>query len=118
MLVMGGDFKNMNGNRIIRYEKPTATPPPPPPTDIASINSNISFDVSPNPATGSFFVRLAQAHVEPVTITISNVAGSVLQSFPAKTEITRVGLEGYPSGIYFVRLSHMEDTMVKKLVVY
>jgi hypothetical protein len=79
-----------------------------------------SFIVYPNPAERSAYIKFNQETVKGVTIELYNSLGRLVYSarMPAGTDMTKIPVEDYPDGLYFLRLVGNDKLMgTSKLII-
>lgn len=83
------------------------------------VNSNIRrLDVYPNPSNGSFTLLLSGTAADQVTVVITNVTGQQVKKLDIQENTaTKINLEGFPSGIYFVLASTRQGSYTAKLII-
>jgi hypothetical protein len=91
------------------------------PAGIGQISSGIfGFSLSPNPSKGIFSIVIDGIQTTEATITISDIAGSVIYSkngITGNNPVKEIDLSGYPKGVYFVKVSADKQSTTKKLVL-
>jgi len=75
-----------------------------------------SLSLVPNPAQGSVHIQTI-AGFEPEQITVTDLAGSIVLQQSIVGNTASISLENIPSGIYLVRASNKERSVVDRLVV-
>ena len=76
--------------------------------------SEASFELFPNPSTGSFWIRNAKVNHGQVTVT--NMQGTVVKTQLMEKGQQEINLSEVPSGTYFVKLSYDDTVIVKPFV--
>jgi hypothetical protein len=76
--------------------------------------NELEFKVYPNPFNSSFIVT--SSTLESSTIEIYNAVGSLIYSANAKAHKTDIDLSRQASGIYFVRLTNAQGSLIKKII--
>jgi hypothetical protein len=78
--------------------------------------SGISVSMYPNPANQYVNIAYDANTISPLTVEIMDQAGKVI--FTQKTSpFTQINTEGLASGVYLVRLTGIQGSVVKKLIV-
>lgn len=72
--------------------------------DITYPTKTLSYTLYPNPAQQTITISLPTINTKPLTATIYNMFGQVLQSIPIITQTTKVELENLSSGMYFLEI--------------
>lgn len=78
-----------------------------------ALESNASFELFPNPTTGTFWIKNVEASAFQVTI--MDIRGAVLKTYPMESNQKEIQLPELPSGSYFVKVTHGNKVMVKPL---
>lgn len=83
-----------------------------------NVNKNLDFKISPNPATDFVDIILVETR-HAFNISITDLTGKVVDSFPFSGEKMRVSVADYPSGVYFLNLLDEKNTILatKKIIV-
>ncbi len=68
---------------------------------------NVSLNISPNPSTGLFSLSTK------VDFEVINIAGKIV----LKGNSNSINLTGFSSGMYFAKISTIEGTIIKKLII-
>jgi len=86
-----------------------------------NVNKNLDFTISPNPATDFVDIILVEARhaLSEFNISITDLTGKVVDSFPFSGDKMRVSVSDYPSGIYFVNIIDEKNKIIgtKKIIV-
>ncbi|MFZ4399768.1 MAG: T9SS type A sorting domain-containing protein [Bacteroidales bacterium] len=86
---------------------------------IVGINENIttsSIHVSPNPNVGKFIVETENTEIE--SIEIFNLIGEKIFQKISPSSKTEIDLNIHPKGIYFVKLSGKNSSLIKKIIIH
>lgn len=75
----------------------------------------IDLQVSPNPFSSNFFIKAAVPN-QPLLVQIVNSAGENIFSELTSTTAITVNLESFSAGLYLVRISNGEKSVLKKLI--
>lgn len=79
-------------------------------------NKNSAFSIYPNPAKEMVYIKNNSG--KPSKLKLYNFAGIELQEIEMKEMNTIINLQGYPAGMYFLKLnSDKQHSEVKKLLV-
>ena len=71
------------------------------------------FNMYPNPASGTVIISVDEAQ----RLQIFNQSGEMmLETIPTGTQ-TEISIEGYPAGVYLVKIKNSNEITVKKLIV-
>jgi len=85
-------------------------------SDISSL-SNESVLLFPNPTTSKFNVILGSTIKGLLDVQIINSRGSVVDKFQFNNIDTfNIDISNLPQGVYFCRIQHLENVLVKKIV--
>lgn len=79
-----------------------------------SPENNASFDIYPNPTTGSFWIKNVQAKVFQVAV--MDISGNVVKTFTTERDRKELQLSDLPSGSYYVKVSYDNQVIVKPLI--
>lgn len=86
-----------------------------------NVNKNSHFMISPNPATDFVDIILVETRLalSEFNISITDLTGKVVDSFPFSGEKMRISVSDYPSGMYVVNLLDGKDKIVatRKIIV-
>jgi len=86
-----------------------------------NVNKNLDFAISPNPATDFVDIILVETRhaLSEFNISITDLTGKVVDSFPFSGEKMRVSVSDYPSGVYFFNLldGNNKIATTKKIIV-
>jgi len=85
-------------------------------TGINEVQNNISFSLSPNPASGTFTLQSTNQQFSNSTIIILNTIGEKIQEQKLIAEKTEIDLSHHPKGIYFVKVMQGNKMAVSKIV--
>ena len=77
------------------------------------VYANNAALIYPNPTNNQFTIEVKT----PFEVTITNLEGQVLQTLNLKAGATRISLEAYENGIYFIEGLSDKNRFVKKLIV-
>jgi hypothetical protein len=84
-------------------------------------NSDFSFRLMPNPATGQVSITLEGLGNDPVRIMILDVQGRALLDEENQPDLGRIqkkmDISGFPRGIYFVRVVSSDINKIQKLII-
>jgi hypothetical protein len=84
---------------------------------IHEINKQVSFNVYPNPATDDITVFVANREKTTWSIEVTDFMGrTIRKGVIFSNRNNKINLDGFASGIYFVRISNEENFAVKKFV--
>lgn len=84
------------------------------------INYDNMVNVFPNPTNGEIYIGYSQMMIsEPLTITIYNCSGAMIDQFYGNTDstVTKYATDDMPDGMYFVRLTGNNFVVTKKFVL-
>ncbi len=87
---------------------------------VTEINSSSSVDVYPNPSRGEVNVSYNFSKAQNLTVTVSNVLGSSIQSFNlnnVSTGILPIDMKDAAKGAYFVTIRSNDGTVTKKISI-
>lgn len=101
----GGSFTGVGGNT------PDCTP-----VNTATITSDLSFEVFPNPNNGNVRIRLNNPTTTG-TIRLLDAAGKFLQSWPIIGTTDNLDLSALSSGVYLLEYVNGEERAVRQIVV-
>ena len=90
------------------------------PTGIADLNSEKNISIYPNPTTGEAFLKMNFESPQDVTVTVSNILGSTINTFLVKNNVHGVypiDLSGQPAGNYFVNIKTDKETITRRIFV-
>lgn len=76
-----------------------------------------SFAISPNPSNGVFEVSMLEKNSSAVTMEVFDCLGRSIKQLQLQELKTMVDLTSSPKGIYFVKLTSSEGTVVKKIII-
>lgn len=96
-------FENRSGNGSPLYIDNINIPGIPVTTNVASISSNPSVRIYPNPNNGQFTIELSNIPGNPL-VKIYNVLGQEVYTSPLKNNNTQINLSSQPNGIYIYRI--------------
>ena len=88
-------------------------------TNVQDLNQEIAINIYPNPTRGAVTLDVA-GNPEPFTWTLTNYQGQILQSqdiIPAGQRQFSINLNGYSSGIYYVRVDLQNKVMIEKIIL-
>jgi sugar lactone lactonase YvrE len=83
--------------------------------DVSSINNGI--DISPNPNSGSFNLRLTSMYKNEIKVAVTNIVGKVVKEIFVKTNEKVTVILDAPSGIYFVTAFTDAGILSKKITL-
>ena len=89
-------------------------------TGIAKVIVQEQIKVYPNPGEGIFTIRLTGFKNENIQLTIFDLHGRIInnEALLIKNELTKeVDITNLPKGLYYVRLTTKEKTIIRKLVI-
>jgi len=78
--------------------------------------TDIDFTLYPNPNDGIFTVKIT-GKIEPYTVEIFNALGRVIGNVNCHEETIHINQTDLPAGIYYVRMTINDKTVVKKAVI-
>lgn len=101
-------------NRVLSTQEIDSLYNMPSPTTSLRENSqnDFSFDVYPNPSNGSFTFKASA----PGTVLLTDVTGKAMQQFTVRKNET-VRIEEYSSGVYFLKFTHQQQSITRKVLV-
>lgn len=111
-LAVQGDMDAYDENEIVYLKVPKELN-----VGISEPQDDLSFEIYPNPAEGSFMVNLADAEINEIALydILGNVVWQNTVNGNALTyEVTTTGLS---AGTYFVRLSNEKASSTKKVII-
>ncbi len=83
-------------------------------------NSNTQFEVSPNPTNGDFKMYLDSQGQVDYKLSINNMLGQEIYTEDISVNgkyVKDLSLTGLDKGVYFVKLTNGEESLVKKIVL-
>ena len=87
-------------------------------THIELPDSNSELKIYPNPTSGLINLEVDKIRGSNMEITISNLLGQgVFQTYLYNTGIHSIDLSDQMSGLYLIRISESDQTLVKKLII-
>ena len=86
------------------------------PTGINELSSSTVVNLYPNPSSGTFTIKLSGINDELYHADIYDLLGEDVYSTISHNPI-EINLSNCPNGIYLLRLSDENSTIVKKLVI-
>lgn len=86
-------------------------------TGIITSNDSIAIALYPNPSSGWFIIELNTLPDAPVTVTLMNSLGDIIQSELTTSATYQVDISGLASGIYFIRVENAGQAIMYKLVM-
>lgn len=85
---------------------------------IDELNTDIPFDVYPNPTDGSFSLGFEKPLAANTTITILDLTGKVVSTInPGNATRLECSLEDHDNGVYFIRIQNKEGISTRKIVL-
>jgi type IX secretion system substrate protein len=84
-------------------------------TNESSILERVEFKIYPNPNNGQFTIELPSSGNQQIEVT--DLLGKQVYSQTATQSTAQINLQGYPKGIYIVKVNSGEKTFVEKIVV-
>ena len=75
--------------------------------------STDDINIYPNPTLGNLFI---QAQVKPEIVSIINIDGSEVLRIENISKMNKIDLSSIPSGVYFIRITFKNQTVIKKIV--
>lgn len=87
-------------------------------TQTLSVNNNLYEDISlyPNPANGLVYMQLGNAAYVKASYTVYDMAGRFITSKNIENKLTRIDLNQWSSGVYLVKITIDNQTIVKRLI--
>ncbi len=86
--------------------------------DVENPGSESGLNVSPNPSTGIFNLRLSKvADMQNVVISIDSPAGQNLMKRQVDGQQLELDLSGFPEGLYFLSLNGPQTNISEKLML-
>jgi hypothetical protein len=85
-------------------------------TAITKVNNALSFNVYPNPASGSTVIALGSLAAN-TTLKLDNILGQTLLTRSVTDLQTQLDLSSYASGVYLLELKQGEKRAVRQLVI-
>ncbi len=76
--------------------------------------SNMDVHISPNPTSDK--VEIHVSDYSNITVSLTKIDGTVLQTWKARGAIETISLWKYPSGIYLIKISGPGQEIVRKIV--
>ncbi|UTW63537.1 M4 family metallopeptidase [bacterium SCSIO 12741] len=76
-----------------------------------------SYDVYPNPSSGSFFIRFDQSPDEPIEVQVFDQQGKLIHSDYHTPESSEINLIGHPPGLYLIQIKDGSEVFSKRAVV-
>jgi hypothetical protein len=106
------NWDNSKGNYIF-YNDTIITAVPDKPVAVTD------FNLFPNPASDYVMINLTHPAPEDITVTISDVSGRPVGTYPLKKgeKIIRLNLNRFAIGIYIIHLVNEHFTKTKKLII-
>ena len=87
-------------------------------TSVKEIDSNVSFEMYPNPASNSLTVMLFNNGLDNVSIELVDIQGRLISSYKDATGVSiKVDLSSVSNGVYFVKVSSDGAIQTEKLIV-
>jgi hypothetical protein len=78
---------------------------------------NISdIDIYPNPTADELNIKITNAGLSFVSITISNTLGEIVIKEKMLTNEKKLDISTLPNGLYFLKLNSKENTITKKII--
>lgn len=86
---------------------------------MTSANSldNSQLRIYPNPSQGIFYIKTTQ-QIDNFKFQVINAQGLILSFGGLQTVDNKINLNNYPSGLYLLKISFKEESLVRKLIVY
>jgi 2',3'-cyclic-nucleotide 2'-phosphodiesterase (5'-nucleotidase family) len=78
--------------------------------------SSNSFSVYPNPTNGLVTITTKGNTLQPMTITIYNSIGQLLETHQTKESVLQFQLDSYQSGIYFIKINNNISSDTYKII--
>jgi hypothetical protein len=72
--------------------------------------------IYPNPIITQLTVKLGSEFENGATVTLSDIAGHILRSFPVSGKQYVLKLGGIPTGMYFIKISNATKSVTKKFI--
>ncbi len=88
---------------------------PPPSNNIAEINGN-AIHIYPNPASNELTLVFEQQPDQPISMTLIDMGGKVLQTWESNTARTQLHLS-HPSGNYFLKIQTGDKEVTQKITI-
>jgi len=85
-------------------------------TGISEIAFENTIHISPNPSTGLFTI-VCDKPLSNATVVVTNVIGEKVFSSAIKNPKTEINLTNLPKGNYFVKISSVNGSVTKKIVI-
>ncbi len=87
--------------------------------DCLGINENqFSFTVYPNPAKEFVVIQTNNYGFDKTEMSLMNISGKTLLKMNLINEETQLPINGYPSGIYFIKISSSQHSHIEKFIKY
>ena len=74
-----------------------------------------AFSIIPNPAQDVVTIQLPNISTEPLSLTICDISGRLVQTIPIQGNTTTISTQQLATGMYLCKLSNSNDT--QKLVI-
>lgn len=85
-------------------------------TDVSDINSELGFNVYPNPTRNMLTIELNRELKDYAIIQLFDNTGRLIVNNKVKENIQTLDMSGLQSGIYLLKVSDTKETIVKRIV--
>jgi hypothetical protein len=89
--------------------------------DIEDIDSQVSFELYPNPTKGIFTLAIQETILQDYSLEVVNIQGQVLQQrdihLTSGQYTEKINFSNWPKGIYLIRLKNDRYLGTKKLII-
>jgi len=113
---IGGDWQEWSVDAG-SFDAVEGTSPNCTPVSTATINSDLSFEVFPNPTNGNVRIRLHTNTSTTGTIRLLDAAGKFLQSWPIIGSTDNLDLSALSTGVYLLEYVNGKERAVRQIVV-
>ncbi|MBN1575377.1 MAG: metallophosphoesterase family protein [Chitinispirillaceae bacterium] len=103
--------------KFLIRERPEPPPPPPPPPNRSKKETGL-LTISTIRSMKLLVVELERINYKYATLTLLNIAGTMLLTRKLETSRTVVDLASYPKGIYFARITPWKSAAPVKILLY
>lgn len=83
---------------------------------VNKIETQNSFEISPNPATTKLNINLSQKNLDDTTVTVYDVLGKKIYSKRLHNLSVSINVSNWNTGVYLVRISTNRQTLTKRFV--
>jgi hypothetical protein len=83
---------------------------------VEDMTAMAGISLYPNPNNGQFVIELSAEPTVPLTVTITNELGQLVQSFTLVTTIEQVDLSSVENGVYLVRITGGTNELIYRVI--